>query len=659
MSVALPVAHPLEPELRLVTARDLAGLILALLLVATPHAVRAPWWLVLLTLGLYVWRAAALLNHWALPRRTLLLLITAAAMLGVWVEYGMIFARGPGIVLLVLFSGLKLLETRTHRDATVVAFLCCFLIITNLLYTQSIPTALLMVAALAAITATLVGCSAPGRNWRNNLRTTGLLLAHAAPAALVLFLLFPRVQGPTWGLPQDTQSGVTGLSDTMSPGDVSALAQSDALAFRAEFADAIPSPRHRYWRGPVLWDFDGRNWRAGPMLLIPPPPAPQGGITYRYAVVLEPHQHNWLFALEMAAQRPARANFTVDRQLISVLPVRSRLRYDMVSVAEGRADAYEREAFLQRALRLPADFNPRAMALAAQWRREARDAEDLLARAVEYFRSAKLGYTLEPPLLGRDTVDEFLFVTRAGFCEHFASAFAFLMRAAGMPARVVTGYLGGDPNPVDGILTIRQSDAHAWVEVHVEGRGWTRVDPTAAAVPGRLDFGLARSVPAGAGLPALMRPQLEWLRGLRDNWEALVHQWNLRVLGYNPERQRAFMSWLGAEGADWREMVAALAVALGAFALLLLAWSLRRWARPDPVQTAWRMFCAKLATRGVERRPQEGPRDYTERAAQHMPGASDPIRHIGALYVELRYGRVRSPAGVGELAKRVRALRLA
>jgi len=659
VTTLLPAAHPLAPELRAVGGRELAGLILALLLVAAPHALRAPWWVTLLTLGLYAWRAAALLNHWPLPRRTLLLLITMAAVLAIWLQYRMLFGRVPGIVLLVLFSGLKLLETRTHRDAAVVAFVCCFLLITNFLYSQSIPTALLMVAALAAITVTLVGCSAPGRPLRANLRSSALLLAHAAPAALVLFLLFPRVPGPMWGLPQDAQSGVTGLSDTMSPGNVSELAQSDALVFRAEFAGAIPSPRQRYWRGPVLWDFDGRNWRAGPALLIEPPPAPQGGRNYRYAMLLEPHQRNWLFALETPAQRPANANFTVDRQLVSVLPVRSRLRYDMVSVADGHTEVHEREALLRRALRLPDDYNPRAMALAAEWRRDARDAEDLLLRAVGYFRNAKFSYTLEPPLLGRDAVDEFLFVTRSGFCEHFASAFAYLMRAAGVPARVVTGYLGGDPNPIDGILTVRQSDAHAWVEVHLAGRGWTRVDPTAAAVPGRLDFGLARSVPAGAGLPLLMRPQLEWLRGLRHSWEALVHQWNLRVLGYNPERQREFMSWLGVEGADWRDLAVALAAALGAIALLLLAWSLRRRARPDPVQSAWQSFCRKLASRGVERRPHEGPRDYSERAAQRMPGASGPIRHIAALYVELRYGRGRHPERIGELAQCVRVLRLA
>jgi transglutaminase-like putative cysteine protease len=658
VNVALPAAHPLEPEVRAIAARDLAGLILALLLAAAPHALRAPWWLVLLTVALYAWRAAALMNRWPLPGRALLLLITAAAMAGVWLEYRMIFARVPGIVLLLLFSGVKLLEARTQRDAAVVAFLCFFLIITNLLYTQSIPTALLMVAALAVITAALVGCSAPGRALRANVRTAGLLLAHAVPAALLLFLLFPRVQGPTWGLPQDAQIGITGLSDTMTPGNVSELAQSDALAFRAQFDGPIPPPRQRYWRGPVLWDFDGRTWRAG-VPLTGESPRLQGGQIHRYTVVLESHRRNWLFALETAVQAPAGARFTADGQLFSRQPVRSRLSYDMVSVADGTADPDESAALLRRALQLPPDGNPRARALAAAWQRDAQQADEVLAQGIEFFRAAGLTYTLEPPPLGENPVDEFLHSTRSGFCEHFSSAFAFLMRAAGIPARVVTGYLGGDPNPVDGILTVRQRDAHAWVEVHLPGRGWTRIDPTAAAVPGRLDFGLARAVPQTSALPLLMRPGLDWLRSARYNWEALVHQWNLRVLGYNPDQQREFMARLGVEQADWRDLAAALAVALGAFALTLLAWSLWYRVRPDPVQSAWLSFCARLARRGVARGAHEGPRDFTDRASGQLPRAATAIRRIGELYLELRYGRAASPAAQGEFARRVRELRLA
>jgi len=650
--------HPLAPELRAVSLRDLAGLLLALVLVAGPHALRMPWWLTLLTLGMYGWRAQLALGRAALPSRWQLLAVAALSLAAVFFEYRTLFGRTPGIVLLVLFSGLKLLEMRTHRDGAVVAFLCYFLIMTNLLYTQSIPTAALMCAALLAVTCTLVGFAAPRRALRANLRTGGLLLAHAVPAALALFLLFPRVQGPLWGMPQDAYSGVTGLSDTMSPGNLSQLAQSDAVAFRAEFQGATPAPRQRYWRGPVLWEFDGRTWSMG-QNWIERFEAPHGDSRFAYVVTLELHNRIWLFALETAASLPERARLTNDGMIVSASPVRSRMRYAVESVADAQIGVRERRGALERALALPEDGNPRARALAAQWRGGAQDDTEVLLRAIDFFRGAGLAYTLEPPLLGREPIDEFLFDTRAGFCEHFSSAFVYLMRAAGVPARVVTGYQGGEVNSVDRIITVRQSDAHAWAEAYLPGRGWVRVDPTAAAVPGRIESGLARSVREGEPLPLLMRPQLEWLRSVRHNWEALAHRWNVMVLGYNPERQRDLMSSLGMRDADWRSLTAAMASALGLFTLLLLAWSLRRLARPDPVQRAWQAFCRKLGARGVARAPHEGPRDYAERAARRLPAAAAAIQAIGALYVGARYGRAASREQIVELQRRVRALRLA
>ena len=650
--------HPLAPEQRAIVPRDLAGLLASLVLVAAPHALRMPWWLTLLVVGLYAWRTRIALERSAPPSPWLVLGLALLAVAAVYLEYRTLFGRTSGIVLLVLFSGLKLAEMRTHRDAAVAAFLCYFLVMTNLLYTQSIPTALLMVLALLAVTGTLVGLSAPQRPAAANLRSAGLLLAHAAPAALILFLLFPRVQGPLWGLPQDAYSGVTGLSDTMSPGNLSQLAQSDAIAFRAEFEGEPPPPRDRYWRGPVLWDFDGRTWRMGPGWLQKFE-APRGSERYDYVVTLEPHNRTWMFALESVARLPARARYTNDGMLVATSPVRSRLRYDAASLARAEPEPLERPHSLRRALALPEGGNVRARALAAQWRGAAQSDLQVLLRAVEFFRDSRLGYTLEPPLLGRDTVDEFLFDTREGFCEHFASAFVFLMRAAGVPARVVTGYQGGEVNYVDRIITVRQSDAHAWAEVHLPGRGWVRADPTAAAVPGRVEAGLARSVRAGDPVPLLMRPQLEWLRGLRSNWEALAHRWNVWVLGYGVERQRDLMSRVGMRDADWRQLTAAMASILGVFTLLLLAWSLRRLTRRDPVQRAWQAFCRKLGARGVARAPHEGPRDYAERAALRLPEAAASIRAIAALYIGARYGRAAARSRTAELVRRVRDLQLA
>jgi transglutaminase-like putative cysteine protease len=656
MSAAVP--HPLSPGSRAVGARDLAWLTGSLVLVAAPHALRAPWWLMLLTLCLLGWRFWFALNRAPLPSRWLVLGVAAVAMLGVWMEYRTLFGRGPGIVLLVLFAGLKLLETRTHRDAAVATFLGYFLIITNLLYTQSIPTAALMCVALFTLTATLVGLSAPQRGQRANLRTAALLLAHAAPAALVLFLLFPRVQGPLWGLPQDAYAGMTGLSDSMAPGNLSSLAQSDAIAFRAEFAGQAPPHAQRYWRGPVLWDFDGRTWTIMPAAFTTFAP-PQGGTRYSYDIVLEPHNRPWLFALESAASLPERSRMTLDGQLFATAPVRARLRYQASSAVDPAPGAGEDARLLWRARRLPPDSNPRAAALAAEWRAASSSDAEILMRAIAFLREGRYTYTLEPALLGAHPVDDFLFASREGFCEHFSSAFVFLMRAAGVPARVVTGYQGGDLNSVDSIITVRQSDAHAWAEVFLAGRGWVRVDPTAAAVPGRVDVGLARAVPRPESLPLMRRPSLEWLRGARDRWEALAHVWNVWVLGYNPERQRDLMSLVGMRDADWRALTATLFSVLGLMTLALLAWSLGRLVRPDPVQRAWRAFCRKLAARGVARAPYEGPRDYASRAARALPASRLAILRIGVQYIRLRYGAHPSRPGVVKLRRMVRGLRLA
>ena len=652
-----PAAHPLSPDVRMVGTRELAWLVGSLALVLVPHALRAPWWLTVLTLCLFGWRLYYSIDRTPLPSRWLVLGVAAVAMLGVWVEYRTLFGRQPGILLLMLFAGLKMLETRSHRDAAAGAFLGYFLIVTNFLYTQSIPTALLMCAALLALTTTLISFSAPSRAPRANLRTAAVLLGHAAPAALALFLLFPRVQGPLWGLPQDAYSAMTGLSETMSPGNLASLALSDSIAFRAEFEGEPPPQPLRYWRGPVMWDFDGRTWSAGlpaSASLVPPT---GGSATHRYAVVMEPHNHHWLFALESAASLPPRARYTVDGQILTRMPVRARLRYEISSTIAPDPKTEEMPGLLRRGLRLPAQFNPRSTALAMQWREAAGTDEDVLSRAIDFFREGSYTYTLEPPLLGADSVDEFLFSTRAGFCEHFSSAFVFLMRAAGVPARVVTGYQGGDLNPVDRIITVRQSDAHAWAEVFLPQRGWVRVDPTAAAVPGRVESGLSRSVSAGEQ-PFILRPELQWLRGLRYQWEAAAHKWNVWVLGYNPERQRDLMSTIGIRDADWRSLTATLFTVLGVLTLLLLAWSLRRLVRPDPVQRAWRAFCAKLAEKGIERSPHEGPRDYAERAARALPAARRAILHIAALYIGLRYGPHASARRAKQLRRRVRELRL-
>jgi transglutaminase-like putative cysteine protease len=647
--------HPLLPETRAVTARDLAWLALSLALVTAPHVEHAPWWTSVFALCLLGWRATMTLYGLRMPARWLPVALAVFGMAGIWLEYRTLFGRDAGIALLVLFAGLKLIEMRSHRDATVVVFLCYFLIITNFLFNQSIPTALLMCLALLVMTTAQVSFNAPQRAVGADARVAATVLLHAIPLAALLFILFPRIQGPLWRLPQDAYAGITGLSDAMSPGTLSQLSQSDAIAFRALFAGPVPQRHHLYWRGPVFWDYDGRTWRNGSARRLSEFELAGGEARYSYAVILEPHDRNWLFALETPQRLPPRAVLTGDAQVISFAPVRTRLRYEMVSLAGARFADEEVPDALRRALRLPPGFNPRARELAVTWRRDAGSDERIVLAALRYLSEGGFEYTLVPPLLGRHAVDEFLFSTRAGFCEHFASAFVFLMRAAGLPARVVTGYQGGELNPVDGHLTVRQADAHAWAEVYVPGRSWVRVDPTAAVAPVRVDAGLGDAIPQAGQVPLLLRSGIpDWVRSARNNWEALANQWNLWVLGYNTERQREFLNRLGMTDADWKELAATLLTSIAVVLALLVAWSLRGLKRADAVQNAWIAFCAKLERRGIARAPQEGPRDFAARASQQLPEERAAIDAVSDLYIALRYGPAAPANEISRLRRMVR-----
>jgi transglutaminase-like putative cysteine protease len=516
-----------------------------------------------------------------------------------------------------------------------------------------------MLACVLVNTASLVHVAAPRRALRANLKTAGVLLAQATPVMLILFFLFPRVQGPLWGLPQDAYSGITGLSDSMSPGLISRLSQSDAIAFRVKFEQDLPTRPQLYWRGPVFWHFDGRTWRPGEFRAFAQDALQfaASGNPYDYEVTLEPHNHNWLFALELAAKLPPGASVTPDYMLISRTPVRARVRYAMRSYTSFTTSAANEADEIRRGLQLPRGFNPKARELAQSWAASFDSDAAIAQKAFSYFREQGFVYTLEPPLLGRDSVDEFLFGTKQGFCEHYASSFSFLLRAAGVPARVVTGYQGGELNPVDGYMIVRQSDAHAWVEAWLKGRGWVRFDPTAAASPVRVESGVAAAVPATDPLPLLARTSMVWLLEARYNWEALANKWNQLVLGYNPERQREFLTRVGMREPSWENMALTLFWGVAGLIALLAAWLLRRMRTLDPVQRLWLRFCARLAKKGSLRAAHEGPADFVARSAERHPGEAERIRAIGARYIALRYGMPTDPRLLSELRALVREFR--
>lgn len=641
---------------------NVSWLLISLALVAAPHALRLPLWIATLAVALAFWRWHIAHRGLALPRKATLFPLVAAVTAAVYVSYGNLLGRDAGVSLLVVMLALKLLETTRLRDAMLLLLLGYFLVITNFLYSQTVPTALYMLLAVLAITATMINFhhgpspDAP----RNTLRVAVLLLAQAAPLMLVLFILFPRVHGPLWGIQYEKSGSATGLSDTMAPGSLSQLSLSQATAFRVKFESAPPSPSLRYWRGPVLWDFDGRTWSAGARQSADRARYTAKSAPLRYTVTIEPHGKAWLLALDLPAALPPNSHLTGDFQIVSDAPVSDRMRYEMASVLDYQASLDPPADELQRALQLPDSSNPRARALAQTLRERSDSDRGIVDAALALFRDQTFFYTLAPPRLGEQAVDEFLFDTRRGFCEHYASSFAFLMRAAGVPARVVTGYQGGEINPLDGYLVVRQADAHAWAEVWLLDRGWVRIDPTAAVSPLRIERGVTAAVPADDALALSGFGEQNWLQPVRFSWEAIANRWNQWVLGYDPARQLQVLAGVGLKSASWRTMTLALIATVAVISAALAAVLLRRYraAPRDPVVSAYRTFCAKLGKSGVPRRPAEGPRDYAARAAEAFPQHAAAVGAISQLYVDLRYGALAERAAAERLTRLVRRLKV-
>lgn len=643
-------------------SRDKADTLLLLVtcaLVLAPHAGHLPGWIIVACTALLAWRTWITFRGNRMPPLPLLLPVAVASMLGVYWTYKTILGREPGVSMLVLLLALKLLEMHAKRDLFVVLFLSFFIVLTRFFYSQTIGAALMTVIAVLAILTTQLSFQYTGTvpPLKQRLRLGAFILMLAAPLMLVLFVLFPRIQGPLWGMPKDAQSARSGLSDTMSPGNISKLALSDDIAFRVKFLDPLPPKSKLYWRGPVLGYYDGRTWmplddvikRNQPLILTP-----RGGLTH-YQVTLEPNGRSRLFALEMPQSVPVLPDNPTgagtDLELLTKMPINERVRYDVASYTDFHLQQEISPTALKPWLELPQDLNARTRAFAANLRSESSDNTKVIDTVLVFFREENFRYTLEPPLLGPDAVDDFLFNTRAGFCEHYSSAFVVLMRAMGIPARVVTGYQGGELNPSDGYLVVRQSDAHAWAEVWLAGRGWIRVDPTAAVSPDRIEKNLRTAVPQETtfgGLITLDNTNNAWLSSLyslRQNWEAVTNAWNQRVLNYTPEKQRNLLQSLGFSSPDWRTLISVMAVfGILVMAMVALPLVINRPAY-DPLESIYRALCERLAKQGYARLIHEGPRDYRHRLAATDSLLSPEKKAAAARFLELyetaRYG---SPA---------------
>ena len=594
-------------------ARDTLFLLVVIAWLILPQVSRLPAWCTAMAVGILLWRGLIALRNQSLPSRWWLMLLLLLAMTGTYLSHKTLVGRDAGVTFIVVLLTLKTLELRAQRDAFVVFFLGFFTLLSNFFFSQSLLLAAAMLVALMGLLTALVLSHMPVGKPPLLLaaRTAGWMCLLGAPIMVVLFVLFPRV-APLWGVPSDAMSGRSGLSGNMKVGTIASLALDESVAMRVRFEGSAPAQRELYFRGPVLSSFDGREWSA---LRSAFPPRMQlgaelqvSGAPIRYQVTLEANNRPWVLVLDAAPEAPRingyQATMSADLQWTADKPMADLVRYSAQSYTRFTHGPNRMATGLQDFLDLPPTYNPRTLQLAAQMRRDPRwaqaDAAVLVDAVLDMLRTGGYTYTLEPGVFGTHTADEFWFDRKAGFCEHIASSFVLLMRALDVPARIVTGYQGGDINNVDGFWTVRQSDAHAWSEVWIAGRGWVRVDPTSAVAPGRTGSPQRLQAPRNPVTEALagaIGPQVAL--NVRAVWDAVNNRWNQWVLNYTQSRQLDLLRNIGFESPSWEDLGLVLIGIVVAASLAGAAWTLWDRHQQDPWLRLLHQAHKRMARAGI------------------------------------------------------------
>jgi transglutaminase-like putative cysteine protease len=650
-------------------SRDTLFLLAVIAWVLLPQAAHLPWWCSALAVAMLAWRGWLAVTLRPLPGRWVLLACLVVTVAATLATHRTLLGRDAGVTLIAVLLALKTLELRARRDAFVVFFLGFFTMLTNFFYSQSLLTAAAMLVGLMGLLTALVNSHMPaGRPslWQSARMATRMTLL-GAPVMVLLFVLFPRL-APLWGTPGDAMSGRSGLSGRMQVGHIASLALDDSVAMRVRFeGDAVPPQGALYFRGPVLSTFDGREWLPLQSTFTPPLQARAdlqvSGPPLRYEVTLEPHNRPWLLTLDAAAAAPElpgdwTARMSEELQWRASGPVNDLLRYRAQSHVDFRHGPLSPVASLQDYMVLPRGFDPRTLQWAAQLRNASGgDAAALVERALQQLRTGGYTYTLEPGEFGQHTADEFWFDRKQGFCEHMASSFVVLMRAAGIPARIVTGYQGGERNTIDNFWVVRQSDAHAWTEVWLAGRGWLRVDPTAAVAPGRIGSLQRLQAPRGAiatAVGTVVGPNL--VQSLRAVWDAVNNAWNQKILNYTQSRQLNLLRALGFESPSWEDLGLLLLGTLVAASLAGAAWMRWERRRQDPWLRLLERARRRLQGAGVVVGAAVTPREMAARLAQGRDPGDNRVQAIQAWlqrFEQLRY----APRPLGRQAADLAALR--
>ena len=641
--VTQTTAAPLIPR------SGLIWILIAQCLAVTPHLFYLPVWTALVWVVCALWRVQIYRMRAVYPGKLTKLLLALAGVAGVFLSRGSIIGVEGGVALLVTAFMLKLIEMKTQRDALVVIFLGFFIVLTSYLFDDGLLAAIYSLLPLTALIAALIGLQPSSRREqpKTTLKTASFLLLQAVPLMVLLFLFFPRLD-PLWSLPQPSDKATTGLSDNMAPGDIAELSQSSALAFRASFDGDIPEKNQLYWRALTMDYFDGRTWSHPPRRndFQAPRWQPQGE-RVDYRVIMQPTSQSWLFSLDVSATQQGDARQMHDYRLQRRGPINSAYQYRASAWLSAARDLQLTARDLQRNLQLPRQSNPAARQWAEQLSAQYSEPEQLVQAVLRHFNQAPFHYTLKPPKLGQHSVDEFLFDSQSGFCEHYSSAMVFVLRAAGIPARIVTGYQGGEINQKGNFVQVRQFDAHAWVEYWLAGKGWITADPTFQVAPNRIELGLQEALQdqseflAQDTFSALRFSHVGWLTTLRMEWESLNHLWQSKVLGYQRERQLNWLSqWLGR--VDWVQIGSGLLI--GTLFLLLLLWLglSKPWQQPSNLPLARLAELQQLLLkRGISYSSSQGLRAYRQQVAD-LPNAEPIVQFLTTLEAQQYAGKTIS-----------------
>ncbi len=639
----------ISPKDQKISRTSLAWLLAIQIFILVPHFVTVPSWIAVVWISVAFWRWKIFQGAWNYPGKLQKTMLVLGCCLGLYLSLGAGFRFESMVSLLIVGFTLKLLELKNRTDFVLLIFIALFILATQFIEFNHLLAAFYGFFCLTLLCATLMQLYTRVEQhsiWQG-IRPGLFILLQAIPFMLVLFVVMPRL-GSFWAVPSPQQAK-TGMSDSMSPGDFADLMESDEVAFRVKFFNDSPAREKLYWRSLVFSHFDGRRWsqsreqkfenefnQASKKL--------RSHIEYKgndveYDVIAEASRKPWLYALAAPKSWSTNLAFARDMRLQAFGPVNERMNYHAVSALDYQFNEIRPEELTQNTL-LPKNGNPKTRELAQAWLAETGDTEKFIEKVLNYYRQSFF-YTLKPPVLGVDVIDEFLWGTRQGFCEHFSSSFVFFMRAAGIPARVVVGYQGGDINSVDDSLTVRQRDAHAWAEVWLEGKGWVMFDPTAAVAPERIQKGIEQSL-SETDRQFLAKPfgsSIKMLLHLREQWDAINLKWVQWVLNFDSDTQSSLLKrWLG--DSSLTRIIVLMISLIGGLGVLLFALLMLKTSKQELPESAriYVNLCRKLKPFGYIPRAGETPRQFVERVISSRVDLSFSLSQFIDLYERLTYG---------------------